>query len=152
MSQDKQKKADHQLKPDIHPETGKFKTWKETLAVDEPVEGKKQCLVCNGQIDIASYVAHVKSHEGKEPRIPIIFKESEQFLKAHDGLIIKSNLPLIREDVMQLQDMKHMETDDLYKLLSDDYIVESMVFYIQPGVKLHENLSYDVSVNAKPFL
>jgi len=147
-----QKKADDEPKPDIDPATGRFKTWKETLGVNEPVEGKKKCLVCNGQIDIANYVAHVKSHERKEPRIPIIFKESEEFLKAHDGLIIKSNLPLIREDAKEFQDIKHMETDDLFKLLSDDYLVESMVFYIQPGVKLHQNLSYDVSVNPKPFL
>lgn len=130
--------------------------WTKTLEVAVEVGGKKKCKVCALDVEVKVYDSHVKQHS-KECLVPLIPISSQKFLRENQGLIIKSSLPLIQEEekdpsLKGMEQEELMDPQDLIDLLNKDYRRSGHFFYSQPGVKIHDNLAYQVSGGKKPFL
>jgi len=112
--------------------------------VPEVVEGKKKCRVCDVDIEETEYVGHVKQHQ-KECLVHLLDPASKNFLKKHDGLVVRSALPLIEEHRLSSEAKQvRLDTVALLALLNTDYEKQRHVLYTQKGRRINEGISYHI--------
>ena len=112
------------------------------------VDGKKECPKCHTAFPVDEYVAHIKTHVSQEREVSLCpIDKCSRFLRENEGLIIRTER---RSDV--ISDHKEvgdeeddsLDSEDLLSLLNQDFKRSTVTFYTHPGVKLHDDVAYQM--------